>query len=82
MFKINRLNLIKSTQSARLLFQNNKSVSAFSNTDDVDELSDSFLDNYRSTDNYKSKYSLNNIYPDSSLDFTKHVEVSVCVMIY
>lgn len=41
--------------------------------------SDSFLENFRSTPSYKSKIDLAKIYPNSSLDFTKEVKVSLAV---
>lgn len=107
MLKINRLNLIKSTQSSRHFFWGSKATTENKNVQDksvVDEPvekpiktkpnrtenlirivnidqtellnSESFLDNYRSTPDYQSKYSLKKVYPDSSLDFTKDVPVS------
>ena len=41
-----------------------------------ESVSDSFLENYKSTPSYRSKYDLANVYPNSSLDFTKEVQVS------
>ena len=97
MLRINRANLIRSTSSVRLLwndarlFNENKTTetraSEEADTDvlirtvDINESprasgSDSFLENYKSTPRYKSKYDLANIYPNSTLDFTREVKVS------
>lgn len=43
--------------------------------------SDSFLENYRSTPSYKSKYDLANVYPNSSLNFTKEIKVSPAALL-
>lgn len=73
MFKLNRLNrfnLIRKSNLIRLLSD--------TKTDAKNETSTSstFLDNFKSTEAYKSKYDLSNVYPTSSLDINKKVEVN------
>ena len=90
MLRINRANLIRSTSSIRLLWSDAKLLNENKTTEAGDVLirtvdisdspttitSESFLENYKATPSFKSKYDLANVYPNSSLDFTKEVQVS------